>query len=184
MLSDCSSCKFFNPELCAVNPVYRERADRWRGRLSEQNLADLGWLGAELQPCADWERSPELEPVALELTLSRRQWLEVSRVLARTGLLSAIAPQLQGVVPQAQEIQMVAVDSSNVRAIDYDSVIQVLMVDFINGSRYRYRGVPITVFEDFLNADSKGRFLNYLVKGRYEHERVDGAGPGGWSGAA
>lgn len=45
MLSDCSSCKFYNPELCAVNPMYRVRADRWRGRLSERDLADLSFLG-------------------------------------------------------------------------------------------------------------------------------------------
>lgn len=130
MLSNCQDCQFYHPELCAVNPLYRERADSWHGRLSEQDLADLSFLGAELQPCSEWERSPELEPVAVELILSRKQWLQVAQALAKADLLAAIAPQLQAVLPDSQEIEMVAVDSSNVSAIGYDSLNQVLQVDF------------------------------------------------------
>lgn len=49
MLSSCQDCRFYRPELCAVNPPYRERVDRWRGRLSEQDMQDrkaelLAWL--------------------------------------------------------------------------------------------------------------------------------------------
>lgn len=172
MLSDCSSCKFFHPQLCAVNPLYRQRADRWRSRLSEQDLADLAFLGAQLQPCSDWEPSPQLEPVAMELTLTRRQWLQVGNALARAGLLAAISPQLEGVLSD-QEVVMVAVVSTNITAIGYDGINQVLLVDFHTGSRYRYAQVPQGVFEAFLQADSKGQFLNYQVKGVFAYERVE-----------
>jgi hypothetical protein len=172
MLSVCQDCYFFHPELCAVNPLYRQKADRCRNRLSEQDLADLCWLAAQLQACPVWQHSAELEPVSVELSLTRRQWLQVSRTLARAGLLGAIAEQLQGVLPNAQEIQMVPVDSSNVAAIGYSSVEQVLVVDFHNGGHYRYFQVPIGVFEAFLAAPSKGRFLNWEIKGTYDFEHV------------
>lgn len=134
-----------------MNSVYRQRADHWRSRLSVQDLVELGSLGAQLQPCFDWERSPQLEPVALELTLTRRQWLQVGNALARAGLLAAIAPQLEGVLPD-QEVVMVAVVSTNITAIGFDGVNQVLLVDFHTGSRYRYAQVPQGVFEAFLEA--------------------------------
>ncbi len=173
MLSDCSSCKFFNPELCAVNPLYRQRADKWRGRLSEQDLADLTFLGAELQACPDWERSEELESVMVELTLTRRQWQQVTQALARSGLADLLTEQLQAVLPTSEEIVMIGVDSSNIAAIGYGSINQVLQVDFHTGSRYRYFEVPLGVFEAFLAAPSKGRYLNYQIKGVYSHERAD-----------
>lgn len=172
MLSNCRDCQFYHPELCAVNPLYRERADRWKDKLSQQDLADLSFLGAELQPCADWRYSVELEPVTVELTLSRRQWLQLAQALAKADLFAAIAPQLQAVLPDSQEIQMEAVDSSNVEAIGYDSLNQVLQVDFLSGSRYRYLQVPPGVFHNFLVAPSKGSFLNYRIKGTYGYERV------------
>ncbi len=172
MLSECSSCKFFNPELCAVNPLYRQRADRWRGRLSEQDLADLSFLGAELHDCLDWQRSEELEPVMVELTLTRRQWQQVSQALARAGLLALLAEQLQGVISAPEDVRMVPVESSNIAAIGYGIQEETLWVDFHSGSRYRYLDVPIWVFEDFLEARSKGQFLNSRIKGEYDYERL------------
>lgn len=88
------------------------------------------------------------------------------------GAVEAIAPQLQGVLPEAEAVVMLAVDSSNVSAIGFDCVNQVLVVDFHKGGRYRYFQVPQGVFEDFLAASSKSQFLHYHVKRRFDYERV------------
>jgi hypothetical protein len=42
-----------------------------------------------------------------------------------------------------------------------------LQVDFSNRKRYRYQDVPSQVFDSFLAAPSKGRFLNSVIKSEF-----------------
>jgi len=44
---------------------------------------------------------------------------------------------------------------------------RVLQVDFSNRKRYRYQDVPSQVFDAFLAAPSKGRFLNSVIKSEF-----------------
>lgn len=64
------------------------------------------------------------------------------------------------------------VQSSNVVSVGYDDDNQVLEVEFKSGL-YRYMAVPRQVFEDFLLADSKGRFINQIVKPNFLFHKVD-----------
>lgn len=57
--------------------------------------------------------------------------------------------------------------SSNIQAIGYDSDSQTLEVEFNHGSVYQYTGVPQGEHEEMMNADSKGKYLNANIKGRY-----------------
>lgn len=68
------------------------------------------------------------------------------------------------------QIQMIPVTSSNVAAIGYSAVCRVLQVDFSNGKRYRYLDVPSQVFDSFLAADSKGRYLNSVIKSEFSFD--------------
>lgn len=69
-------------------------------------------------------------------------------------------------------IEMILVQSSNVEAIGYDPELSELHVRFLKlGSLYIYHGVPEGVFEDFLNAPSKGTFLNTYIKGNYDFRK-------------
>ena len=63
--------------------------------------------------------------------------------------------------------EMTYVDSSNIEAVGYDDTTQELHVQFLSGGYYIYSGVPRTIFDDFINAPSKGSFLNREVKGIY-----------------
>jgi len=63
--------------------------------------------------------------------------------------------------------EMVYVDSSNIEAIGYDDKTQELHVQFLSGGYYIYHGVPRHIFDSFLEAPSKGSFLNREVKGVY-----------------
>ena len=65
------------------------------------------------------------------------------------------------------QIRMIPVNSSNVAAIGYCDVCRVLQVDFSNRKRYRYQDVPSQVFDSFLAAPSKGRFLNSVIKSEF-----------------
>jgi hypothetical protein len=65
------------------------------------------------------------------------------------------------------QIRMIPVNSSNVAAIGYCDVCRILQVDFSNRKRYRYQDVPSQVFDSFLAASSKGRFLNSVIKSEF-----------------
>lgn len=67
--------------------------------------------------------------------------------------------------------EMIYVDSSNVEAIGYDDYTQQLHVQFVSSGLYIYSDVPRFVFEDLLNAPSKGSFINREVKGVYQFEK-------------
>lgn len=89
-------------------------------------------------------------------------------------MLAAMAKGL-GVLARSSnesQISMIEVDSSNIQAIGYSFQERVLQVDFLSGSRYRYLKVDPDVFERFINAPSKGRFLNREIKKVYEYRQV------------
>lgn len=68
-------------------------------------------------------------------------------------------------------VRMFKVDSSNIEAIGYDSVNEILHVTFSRNAHYIYKGVPKNVFSDVMTADSHGKYLNSNVKGTYQYEK-------------
>lgn len=67
--------------------------------------------------------------------------------------------------------EMIYVDSSNIEAIGYDDDAQELHVRFLSGTSYIYHGVPRQIFDDLMQAPSKGSFLNREVKGVYQYAK-------------
>ncbi len=64
--------------------------------------------------------------------------------------------------------EMHYVDSSNVEAIGYDSDAQELHVQFLKSGTYVYYNVEEWVFDEFMQADSKGTYLNAKIKPSYQ----------------
>ena len=60
-------------------------------------------------------------------------------------------------------MQMHTVESSNIRAIGYDPTTQRLDIEFKLGT-YQYSNVPQEVFDTLMAADSKGSYLNAVIK--------------------
>ncbi|HEY9945529.1 TPA: KTSC domain-containing protein [Neisseria meningitidis] len=60
--------------------------------------------------------------------------------------------------------------SSNLSSVAYENGI--LEIRFKNGSLYRYKGVPQTVYDELLHAPSKGRYLHSQIKPFYPYRRV------------
>lgn len=67
-------------------------------------------------------------------------------------------------------MQYTKVVSSNVDEIAHDG--HDLFVRFKNGGLYKYRGVPRSVFERMLKAESVGKFLNAEVKPHYQFTKM------------
>lgn len=67
-------------------------------------------------------------------------------------------------------MELVNVNSSNIKSIGYEN--NTLVVKFNTGSIYWYSNVPQNVYEELLNAPSKGHYLNESVKNKYADCRL------------
>lgn len=69
--------------------------------------------------------------------------------------------------------EMIFVDSTNVEAIGYDPATQELHVRFVkSGETYAYYAVEEWVFQEFMQTDSKGNYLNTKIKPHYQYGKV------------
>ncbi len=64
------------------------------------------------------------------------------------------------------------VSSSNIASIGYDQKTQTLEVEFLKSGVYQYFDVPQAVYEEFIKAESKGKYLANQIKGNYRYARV------------
>lgn len=71
------------------------------------------------------------------------------------------------------ELPQIPVSSSNVRSAAYDDDFHRLYVEFLNGSVYAYDDAPPAIWISFLNAVSKGSWVNLVLKrGGYAYRKV------------
>jgi hypothetical protein len=66
-------------------------------------------------------------------------------------------------------IQFTEVKSSNIISIGHDGTN--LYVNYKSGT-YKYENVDKSVYESLLTSESKGRFMNENIKGKYTYTRV------------
>lgn len=69
-------------------------------------------------------------------------------------------------------MERTSVTSSDINTVGYDSETQTLEVEFIKGGVYQYSGVPAGEHDALMNADSKGKYLNANIKGRYPFSKM------------
>lgn len=61
------------------------------------------------------------------------------------------------------------VDSNSVEWFDFDRHGKTLEIAYASGGIYRYFGVPARVRDQLRDAESKGRFVNDVIKKRYRY---------------
>jgi hypothetical protein len=71
------------------------------------------------------------------------------------------------------EMEKRSVKSKAVKSLLYDDATRTLDVEFASALTYRYFDVSRDVYEWLLRVDSKGTFVNRLVKEKYRYERLD-----------
>ncbi len=64
------------------------------------------------------------------------------------------------------------VESSALQAAAYGESQALLYLLFRSGDIYRYFNVPIWQYQEFLAADSKGRYFGRNIRGRFRYERM------------
>ncbi len=62
--------------------------------------------------------------------------------------------------------------SSNVAEIGYDAPTMTLEVAFHDGSVYQYFDVPERVYQEFMRADSKGKFQNANIRYNFRYVKI------------
>jgi hypothetical protein len=65
-------------------------------------------------------------------------------------------------------VQRQLVESSIIRSIGYDAANLVLQIEFTRGIIRDYEDVPVTVFEEMMNARSKGKFYLKNIKNNFD----------------
>lgn len=56
-------------------------------------------------------------------------------------------------------MKMTPLKSSQIESIGFDEATHTLYVNFKSGGKYSYSGVSAETFQNFLDAESQGRFL-------------------------
>lgn len=74
-----------------------------------------------------------------------------------------------GVAVAAHEIERFAVDSSSLKSVGYAD--GVCVCEFVNGHLYAYP-MAHAEFEKFALAESKGRYFNQSIKGKFAGEKL------------
>jgi hypothetical protein len=64
----------------------------------------------------------------------------------------------------------VAVQSSLLARVAYDSRHAILQVTLRDGTAYHYAGVPVGTYRGLLQADSKGAYFNHCIRGVYPYQ--------------
>lgn len=65
------------------------------------------------------------------------------------------------------------VESSMIASIGYDANAETLEVEFNAGGLYQYEGVPKEVYEEFVSAESHGRYFLYNIRDAYTYRKVN-----------
>ena len=62
--------------------------------------------------------------------------------------------------------------SKEIEWIGYEHKNRMLQVEFIAGGIYQYENVPPQIYDEFLSADSHGRFFETKIKSAYPYRKI------------
>lgn len=71
-----------------------------------------------------------------------------------------------------EKLKKHTVDSSNLEWIAFDKDKEELYIKFKNGGTYVYYNVPEDIFNNLLNAGSKGRYFWMKIRDVYEYKKL------------
>lgn len=80
--------------------------------------------------------------------------------------------------------KMVKVESSNISAIGFETnainiektglIIGILRIKFVYGAIYDYENVPKLLFDDFVKAESVGKFFHNNIRNNFQGIKIGG----------
>jgi hypothetical protein len=64
------------------------------------------------------------------------------------------------------------IKSSNIKSTEYDTETKDLVVEFNNGIKYMYDGVPHQVYTRFRISESQGKFFTTDIAKKYPYKKL------------
>lgn len=64
------------------------------------------------------------------------------------------------------------VDSTSIEWFEYDEATSCIDLAYIDGDVYRYHDVPRRIRDGLRAAESKGRYVNTVIKPQYRYSRL------------
>lgn len=88
-------------------------------------------------------------------------------IIEAYDFLVSIAPEtLEQTLPEYNEI------IANNQIVDYQYKAQVLTIEFSNGSKYEYYGVPATIYQKMINSGAIARFARRSIFNDFVYRQV------------
>jgi hypothetical protein len=69
----------------------------------------------------------------------------------------------------------VPLDSTALTSVSFSPETNILEIEFRNGLIYEYLGVSCSLYEQLLDAPSKGAFVVRFIRNRFPHRRLERA---------
>jgi len=69
-------------------------------------------------------------------------------------------------------MRVAAVESTTLATVSYDQDRELLQLEFCSRAIYQYLGVPAAVHQSLLDAASKGRYFNQVIRGRFPYRLI------------
>lgn len=69
---------------------------------------------------------------------------------------------------------ILAVESTALKTVGYDEARELLRLEFRSRTIYHYFSVPAAVHQALLLAQSKGRYFNQAIRGRFQFSLISG----------
>lgn len=91
--------------------------------------------------------------------------------IAKGDLIENVKEWLEDNSSKAKKFDL-SKESGAISFVKYDKNKKVLDVNFSERGKYRYLGVPESVFLKMIESPSKGGFLNQRIKDQYAYKRV------------
>ena len=102
----------------------------------------------------------------------QRVWIVIVILTAVGAIRCADPPESHNSQPIVSHIPREPVHSTAIGRVGYSKRRHVLEIEFVNGGIYRYLDVPYSVYRDLISAESKARFYDFNIKGKYRSARV------------
>lgn len=64
------------------------------------------------------------------------------------------------------------IKSSNIKRTEYDVETKIMLVEFNNGFKYQYEGIPHQVYTKFRASGSQGKFFNTEIAKNFKYSKL------------
>lgn len=76
------------------------------------------------------------------------------------------------VIKEEKNLRRNNVESSNIKSIGYDTENKILEVEFRHGGIYQYLDIPENIYEEFMNADSHGKYFSEKIRNDNDYRKL------------